>query len=74
MFESGSDKLNKQFVPIMERIGKALETQPGAAKITGHTDNVPIKTLRFPSNYDLSVARAETVKAIVVAFLTMQRG
>jgi type VI secretion system protein ImpK len=70
MFESGSDKLNKQFVPIMERIGKALETQPGAAKITGHTDNVPIKTLRFPSNYDLSVARAETVKAIVVAFLS----
>jgi type VI secretion system protein ImpK len=70
MFESGSDKLNKQFVPIMERIGKALETQPGVAKITGHTDNVPIKTLRFPSNYDLSVARAETVKAIVVALLS----
>lgn len=70
MFESGSDKLNKQFVPIMERIGKALETQPGVAKITGHTDNVPIKTLRFPSNYDLSVARAETVKAIVAALLS----
>src|SRR5882724_4625401 len=70
MFESGSDKLNKQFVPIMERIGKALETQPGTASITGHTDNVPIKTLRFPSNYDLSVARAETVKAIVVALLS----
>jgi type VI secretion system protein ImpK len=70
MFESGSDKLNKKFVPIMERIGKALETQPGTASITGHTDNVPIKTLRFPSNYDLSVARAETVKGIVIAFLS----
>src|SRR5215813_11560504 len=69
MFESGSDKLNKEFVPLMERIGKALETQPGIAAITGHTDNVPIKTLRFPSNYDLSVARAETVKEIVVGFL-----
>jgi type VI secretion system protein ImpK len=70
MFESGSDKLNKQFVPIMERIGKALETQPGDAVITGHTDNVPIKTLRFPSNFDLSVARAKTVKAIVDAQLS----
>ena len=70
MFESGSDKLNQKFVPIMERIGKALETQPGTSVITGHTDNVPIKTLRFPSNYDLSVARAKTVKAIVDAELS----
>ena len=70
MFESGSDKLNKEFVPIMERIGKALETQPGVAVITGHTDNVPIKKLRFPSNYHLSVARAESVKAIVDAELS----
>jgi type VI secretion system protein ImpK len=70
MFESGSDKLNKKFVPIMERIGKALQTQPGNAVITGHTDNVPIKTLRFPSNYELSLARAETVKAIVASFLS----
>jgi type VI secretion system protein ImpK len=54
----------------MERIGKALETQPGNAVITGHTDNVPIKTLRFPSNFDLSVARAETVKTIVASFLS----
>jgi type VI secretion system protein ImpK len=71
MFDSGSDQLDPKFVPIMERIGKALETQPGNAVITGHTDNVPIKkSLRFPSNYHLSVARAETVKAIVVAELS----
>ena len=71
MFDSGSDQLDQKFVPIMERIGKALETQPGNAVITGHTDNVPIKkSLRFPSNYHLSVARAETVKAIVVAELS----
>jgi type VI secretion system protein ImpK len=67
MFASGSDKLDPQFVPLMERIGKALQDQPGNAVITGHTDNVPIKkSLRFPSNYHLSVARAETVKAIVL--------
>jgi type VI secretion system protein ImpK len=71
MFASGSDQLDPEFVPIMQRIGKALETQPGNAVITGHTDNVPIKkSLRFPSNYHLSVARAETVKAIVVAELS----
>src|SRR5882672_6354182 len=71
MFASGSDQLDPKFEPLMERIGKALETQPGNAVITGHTDNVPIKkSLRFPSNYHLSVARAETVKAIVIAQLS----
>ena len=70
MFASGSDKLDPEFVPLMERIGKALQDQPGNAIITGHTDNVPIKkSLRFPSNYHLSVARAETVKAIVATEL-----
>ncbi len=71
MFASGSDQLDPEFVPLMERIGKALQDQPGQAIITGHTDNVPIKkSLRFPSNYHLSVARAETVKAIVDAELS----
>jgi type VI secretion system protein ImpK len=71
MFASGSDKLDPQFVPLMKRIGEALETQLGNAVITGHTDNVPIKkSLRFPSNYHLSVARAETVKELVVAGLS----
>jgi len=71
MFASGSDKLDPHFVPLMERIGKALQDQPGNAVITGHTDNVPIrKSLRFPSNYHLSVARAETVKSMVTAELS----
>jgi type VI secretion system protein ImpK len=71
MFASGSDQLDPKFLPLMERIGKALEDQPGVAVITGHTDNVPIKkSLRFPSNYHLSVARAQTVEKIVVAELS----
>src|SRR5215468_4906590 len=70
MFESGSDKLDPKYLSIMTRVGKALETEPGTAVITGHTDNVPIKTLRFPSNFELSVARAESVAKIVVAQMT----
>jgi type VI secretion system protein ImpK len=70
MFASGSDKLDPQFVPIMERIGRALQEQAGLAVITGHTDSQKIKkSTRFPSNYHLSVARAETAKAIIVVQL-----
>ncbi len=67
MFQSGSDKLDPKYLSIMTRVGKALETEPGTAVITGHTDNVPIKTLRFPSNFELSVARADSVAKIVDA-------
>ena len=70
MFESGSDKLDPKYLSIMTRVGKAMETEPGTAVITGHTDNVPIKTLRFPSNFELSVARAESVAKIVIAQMT----
>jgi len=70
MFESGSDKLDAKYLSIMTRVGKAMETEPGTAVITGHTDNVPIKTLRFPSNFELSVARAESVAKIVIAQMT----
>ena len=70
MFESGSDKLDPKYLSIMTRVGKAMETEPGTAVLTGHTDNVPIKTLRFPSNFELSVARAESVAKIVIAQMT----
>ncbi len=38
-----------------------LETEGGAVKVVGHTDNVPIRTARFASNLQLSQARAKAV-------------
>jgi len=47
------------------RIGEALNDQPGAVLVTGHTDSTPIHTIAFPSNWHLSVARASNVALIV---------
>jgi len=37
----------------------------GTVLVTGYTDNVPIRTVRFPSNYELSQARADAVRRII---------
>jgi type VI secretion system protein ImpK len=61
LFASGSTRLEPGVEPIVMRIAEALERVPGAILVTGHTDDVPIRTARFHSNWELSAARAETV-------------
>jgi type VI secretion system protein ImpK len=61
-FEPGSAVVSSQVLPLLSRIAQALAATPGAVLITGHTDNVPIRTLRFPSNWHLSQERADAVR------------
>ena len=61
-FEPGSAVVASGVRPLLGRIAQALASTPGSVVITGHTDNVPIRTLRFPSNWHLSQERAEAVR------------
>jgi type VI secretion system protein ImpK len=49
----------------LERIAQALNQVEGGVLVVGHTDNVPIRSLRFPSNWHLSRARAQAVTKIL---------
>lgn len=60
-FGSGSARLDAGFNQIMDRISAVLATKPGRILVAGHTDNIPIRTGRFRSNWELSSARAVTV-------------
>ena len=60
-FDSGSARLDPSFHEVMERISKVLAKKPGQITVAGHTDNIPISTGRFRSNWELSSARAVTV-------------
>lgn len=60
-FPSGSANLNPDFFDVISRITKVIATTPGKIIVAGHTDNVPISTKRFRSNWELSSARAVTV-------------
>lgn len=62
-FEPGGAVVAPAFRPLLPSIGKALATLPGNVMVTGHTDNQPIRTLRFPSNWHLSKERAEVVRS-----------
>lgn len=66
-FGSGKADPNTQSLPVLRRIGEALAQAKGEVQIVGHSDNQPIRSLRFPSNWHLSTARAESVKAALVA-------
>ncbi|PCJ46643.1 MAG: type VI secretion system protein TssL [Moraxellaceae bacterium] len=60
-FQSGSAKLRESFIPVMDKIRGAIESIKGVYAVSGHTDNVPIATLRFRSNWELSSARSVSV-------------
>ncbi len=65
MFRSGSDEVQQQFVPLLRRIAEALNGKPGDVIVEGHSDGDAIRTVRFPSNWHLSLARAEATMALI---------
>ncbi|MEL6220966.1 MAG: type VI secretion system protein TssL, long form, partial [Pseudomonadota bacterium] len=61
MFASASDQLAPEYQQLMDRIATALNERAGRVLIAGHSDNIPIRTARFPNNTALSLARAKSV-------------
>jgi type VI secretion system protein ImpK len=64
-FGAGSADVSSSFQQLLARVGKAIEDARFDVLITGHTDNRPIRTVRFPSNWHLSQARARAVSEII---------
>ncbi|MET0068567.1 MAG: type IVB secretion system protein IcmH/DotU [Candidatus Thiodiazotropha sp.] len=69
LFASGSGAVKAQFLPLLSKISAAMDQLQGEIVVEGHTDNVPIRSLRFPSNWHLSRARAESVAKIMASDL-----
>jgi len=60
-FPSGSSNLHPDFTPVMATLREALKDITGKIAVEGHSDNIPIKSARFRSNWDLSSSRALSV-------------
>ena len=60
-FPSGDARLNFEFVPILKKIHDVLVKTKGQIAVAGHTDDVPINTPRYRSNWELSTSRATSV-------------
>ncbi len=65
-FDSGSDQLTSDGRDLLDSLAADLLSLPNQVRIEGHTDNVPIWTLRFHNNWDLSGARATSVVAYLI--------
>jgi type VI secretion system protein ImpK len=65
LFGSGSAVVEQDDVALLAKIGAALSHEQGSVTVIGYTDNQPIHTLQFPSNLDLSTARAQAAAAII---------
>jgi len=65
LFNSGSSRVLDAYVPVLVRIADALAEQPGEVVVSGYTDDVPIRTALYPSNYELSHERAVHVADIL---------
>jgi type VI secretion system protein ImpK len=70
LFEAGRATVLDAFKPVAARVAATLDKEPKHIKIVGHTDNTPISTVRFPSNFELSVERAKAVAAVLKQGLT----
>lgn len=60
-FPSGSATVKSSFLPVLKKLRQTLTGIEGNVIVAGHTDNIPINTARFRSNWELSAARAVTV-------------
>jgi chemotaxis protein MotB len=68
-FDSGSAAIRPDSMDAISRLAKVLKQRPEYLRVEGHTDNVPIHTPRFASNWELSTARAtELIRLLITTF------
>lgn len=61
LFDSGSARLSNAVLRVLRDVGRILQPLENPIQVEGHTDDIPINTPEFPSNWELSAARAASV-------------
>ncbi|TXT27330.1 MAG: hypothetical protein FD134_81 [Gallionellaceae bacterium] len=73
MFDSGSTELKSEYGALIHNITDALNRVPGQIVVIGHTDNIPSRSIQYPSNWHLSKGRATSVARLIKSSLADQR-
>lgn len=68
LFSLGVAELNPSSRDIVDKVGAILRQTPNYIRVEGHTDNLPIRTSKFPSNWELSLARSASVVHRLIEF------
>jgi type VI secretion system protein ImpK len=67
LFASGSVRINPHYSELINQVAAAMEQVPGHYRVTGHTDDLPVHSLRFADNFALSRERARQVVSLLRA-------
>ena len=74
LFPSASASIREDALPLLDIVGSILEDLPNQILVEGHTDNVPVGTERYPTNWELSSARATAVLRYLVEQTGLEAG
>ncbi|ALB61076.1 Outer membrane protein ImpK/VasF, OmpA/MotB domain [Cronobacter condimenti 1330] len=69
LFASASTVVRDRYETVIDRVAQAMNNVSGKILVVGYSDNVPIRSARFASNYELSLERAESVQKMLQAHL-----
>lgn len=67
LFPSGSAEIKPETYPILDKLYEILKDLPNPVEVKGHKDSIPISTEKFPSNWELSTARASSIVRYFIA-------
>lgn len=68
LFKEGDEKLQPGAQETLQQVAMVLSRENQSVEVEGHTDDVPIKTAKFPSNWELSSARASSVVRTLILY------
>lgn len=68
LFKEGDEKLQPGALETLQQVAMVLSLENQSIEVEGHTDDVPIKTAHFPSNWELSSARASSVVRMLITY------
>jgi chemotaxis protein MotB len=73
-FDTGKATLRPEVKPLLDQIAHLLEKIPNKIMVEGHTDNRPIHTKKYPSNWELSTARATSLVRYLIEHCHLEPG
>ncbi|SEA47764.1 chemotaxis protein MotB [Thalassobacillus cyri] len=73
LFESAEAEVLESGKPFLSKVGTLLKNIPNDITVEGHTDDRPISTFRYPSNWELSGARASSVIRYIIGETSLER-
>lgn len=66
LFYNGTNQIKPDGILLLQKLGTYLKTVPNGVRVEGHTDDIPVDSAQYPTNWELSAARAVSVTRFLI--------